>query len=187
MHKPLLIIVNGLPASGKSTLAKRLGQDLQLPVFSRDAIYEVLVDELGVDTLSVPPALGSAAFSLFYHVIGAVLASKQSVIIEQYFGRPDMRTAELLDLQRRHDFEPFQILCHADGDVLIERFMVRAASSDRHAGHGGADWLEQNKRLLLSGPLTPLALDGTLVEVDTTEPGRFDYEALVQQLRPALT
>ena len=40
MGKPLLIIVNGLPGTGKTTLARRLAADLHLPVFSRDGMYE---------------------------------------------------------------------------------------------------------------------------------------------------
>ena len=44
--KPLLIIVNGLPGTGKTTLARRLAADLGLPTFSRDGLYETLYDAL---------------------------------------------------------------------------------------------------------------------------------------------
>jgi adenylate kinase family enzyme len=33
---PLLVIVSGAPGSGKTTLAKRVGVALQLPVFTKD-------------------------------------------------------------------------------------------------------------------------------------------------------
>jgi len=46
MRKPLLIIVNGLPGTGKTTLAKRLAVDIQLPVFHRDGFSETLHDAL---------------------------------------------------------------------------------------------------------------------------------------------
>src|SRR5215469_9630669 len=125
MKKPTLILVNGLPGTGKTTLARRLAADVALPLFSRDGIYETLYDALDCDSNGLPPLLARAAFTLFYDVTGSVLAAGQSVIVEQFFGRPDLRAAELLNLQRTHDFDPFQILCRAEGNVLLERYLTR--------------------------------------------------------------
>jgi predicted kinase len=186
MGKPLLIIVNGLPGTGKTTLARRLAADVHLPVFSRDSLYEILCDALECRSNEVPPLLGSAAFALLYHVTGSVLAAGQSVIIEQFFGRPELRTAELLNLQHITDFEPFQILCKTEGGVLLERARARAGTEERHASHQDMAWIEQNKEWLLHGQLSPLALGGQLVEIDTTTPDSFDYAALLAQVRAVL-
>jgi predicted kinase len=186
LKKPVLIVVNGLPGAGKTMLAKRLGQNVGLPVFSRDGLYETLFVVLGGESAALPPSVGSASFSLLYYVATTVLAAGQSLIVEGFFGRPELRTAEFIQLQSRADFVPFQILCKADGDVLIERFLARAGSAWRHAGHTDSEWLEQNKERLLSGQLEPLALGGQLVEIDTTTPEHFDYDALLLRVRAAL-
>ena len=110
VRKPLLIIVNGLPGTGKTTLANRLATDTKLPVFSRDGLYETLYDALDSRYDGVLARLGSASFSLLYYVTGLVLAAGRSLIVEGFFGRPDLRAAEFLHLQRTYDFEPFQIL-----------------------------------------------------------------------------
>lgn len=186
MSKPVLIIVNGLPGTGKTTLARRLAADIHLPIFSRDGLYETLYDALECRSNGSPPLLGSAAFALLYQVVGSVLAAGQSVIVEQFFGRPELRTAELLRLQHRYNFKPFQILCRAEGGVLLERFLARVGTEERHGGHQDREWLEQNKARLLQEHLAPLALGGQLVEIDTTTPDSFDYADLLKQVRAAL-
>ena len=136
--------------------------------------------------MEFPPLLGAASFRLLYNVVGSILAAGKSVIVEGFFGRPDLRTAEFIDLQQRTDFTPFQIVCQADGAVLLERFLARAGSAGRHAGHADMEWLEQNKERLISGRLAALTLDGWLVEIDTTTPNSFDYAALLHQVHAAL-
>lgn len=127
-----------------------------------------------------------ASFTLLYYVAGSVLAAGQSLIVEGFFGRPELRSAEFLHLQHTYDFEPFQILCKADGGVLLERFLARAETVERHAGHPDLEWLEQNKQRLLQGYLPPLALGGQLVEIDTTTPHSFDYAEVLQRVHAAL-
>ena len=188
MGKPLLVIVNGLPGTGKTTLARRLAADVKLPIFSRDGIYETLYDALECERNGSPPLMGAAAFALLYYVVGAVLAVGQSLVVEGFFGRPELRSAEFLQLQRTHDFEPLQILCRADGQVLLERFLARVESVGRHEGHRKSDreWIEENRGRLLQGQLTPLALSGEVIEVDTTTTGSFDYGDLLRWVRVAL-
>ncbi len=186
MGKPVLIIVNGLPGTGKTTLSRRLAADVWLPVFSRDGMYETLYDALECQSNGCPPMMGPATFTLLYYVAGSLLAAGQSLIVEGFFGRPELRTAEFLRLQQAHDFEPLQILCRADGAVLLERFLARVQSVERHTGHQDLQWLAQNKERLLQGHLTPLALDGPVIEIDTTTSHSFAYADVLQRVHAAL-
>ena len=99
MGKPVLIIVNGLPGTGKTTFAKRLAADVRLPVFSRDGIYETLYDALECHSNGSPPLLGSATFTFLYSIASSILAAGQSLLVEGFFGRPELRTVEFLRLQ----------------------------------------------------------------------------------------
>ncbi len=188
MGKPVLIIVNGLPGTGKTTLARRLAADVRLPVFSRDGMYETLYDVLECQSNGCPPLIGHASFTLLYYVASSVLAAGQSLIVEGFFGRPELRSAEFLHLQHTYDFEPFQIQCNADGKVLLERFLARVGTVERHIGHRARDleWIEQNKERLLQGRLLPLAPGGQIVEIDTTTPSSFDYADILQRVRAVL-
>jgi predicted kinase len=42
-----IVVVCGPPASGKTTLARAIADDLRLPLLSKDAVKEVLFDALG--------------------------------------------------------------------------------------------------------------------------------------------
>src|SRR5215475_7164343 len=51
----LVVLVNGLPAAGKTTLARALSRRLRLPLFSKDVIKEAHADVLG----ALPPGDGA--------------------------------------------------------------------------------------------------------------------------------
>jgi predicted kinase len=47
MTKPVLIVMSGLPGSGKSSIAERIAEQLQIPIFSVDPI-EAAILEAGI-------------------------------------------------------------------------------------------------------------------------------------------
>ncbi len=44
---PLWVIVTGPPAAGKTTLVRRIAQDLRIPLFEKDVFKDVLYQTLG--------------------------------------------------------------------------------------------------------------------------------------------
>ena len=56
-----LILVSGIPASGKSTMAAYLSEKLDIPMYSKDRIKELLYDTVGFEGRAQKVKLGAAA------------------------------------------------------------------------------------------------------------------------------
>lgn len=96
---------------------------------------------------------------------------------------PENDSPRFNDLRARTPYRAIQIVCTAPGDMLLQRFEQRETSGQRHPGHGGPESIEEFRELLLAGGSHPLAIDGPLIEVDTTTPDGLQYEQLIAQIR----
>lgn len=135
--RPLLVIVSGAPASGKSSLAQRLAGDLRLPLLGKDACKELLADALGPPPdVAASMQLGRAAYAILYHVAARLLDAGCGVIIESNFRR-GLSEGEILPLLK--DAAGVQVHCSAPATVLEQRYAERAAAGARHAAHLDAD------------------------------------------------
>ncbi len=181
---PLVIVVNGLPATGKTTLARQLADDLRMPLLAKDDIKETLFETLGWSDRAWSRRLGTATMALLYLLLEEQLRAGKPCIVECNF-YPDRDGERFRALQQTHPFTPFQILCVADGPTLYERYCQRARSADRHPGHVETNNLDEHRELLLRGRIEPLAIGGTLYELDTSDFTTMDYPALITALRVA--
>jgi glucokinase len=74
---PLFVIVSGLAASGKTSLAEPLAQALALPLISKDAIKEALFEAIGYGGMTWSKTVSRAADAAMVRIAqdleGAVL------------------------------------------------------------------------------------------------------------------
>jgi len=175
----LVVLVNGLPAAGKTTLARALGRRLVLPLFSKDVIKEAHSDVFGVQ----PPdgrsqrawnsQFGAAANATMWALLadspgGAVLESTWPGRETWGFVQAGLNAAQVA--------EPRQIWCEVPLALARERFAARHAA--RHAIHGEPpDEEEWSGRWARA---TPLPIPDTL-HVDTT--GHVDLDAIARWCR----
>ena len=187
MAKPVLILISGAPATGKTVLAHRLAEALPVPVIQRDAIKESLFDSLGVGDREWSKKLGGASFALFNLTVETILAAGRSVIAEAAFHRP-YSTRWLSRLRERFDVEILELHCHADSATALRRYLDRTGTAGRHAGHDAGMSIEAQARewrqqYPVYGPLT----DGAeLFAIDTTDFASVDNEAVIARVRTAL-
>lgn len=152
-----------------------------IPFVSKDDIKELMFDGLGWKDREWSKKLGLVSYDLLYYFAEALLRANRSFMIESNF-KPEFDNPKFVALKEKYDFNVFQILCKADGDVLFERFKKRSESGQRHAGHVDTANYDEFKNTLLSGRCEPLAIRGRIIEIDTTDFNKVDVDALFQQV-----
>ncbi|MDP1712662.1 MAG: AAA family ATPase [Candidatus Nanopelagicaceae bacterium] len=174
-----LIIVNGLPGSGKTTLATQLADELSLPLFSKDAIKETLADALTTlrsreeTSIEWSQQLGLAAAACLWRLLSD---ARGNAILESPW-LAHLRPIVAKELDEIGILSHDEIWCDVPLSVARQRFESRAL--ERHwihsesSGSTDADW-EMWERMA-----EPLGL-GTVHRVDTTQP--VDIRHLIREL-----
>jgi len=166
----LAVIVNGLPGSGKTSLAPRLSVALGLPLLSKDAIKETMADTIGVtppsdyDPLAWNQVLGAAASETIWTLLGH---SPCGAVVEAPH-LANVRHFAIAGLARAHiaDHEVQEVWCDVPAEVARARYEARVATrhpihcDDRDISAEWAYWLTVAR---------PLAI-GAVHRVDTSVP-----------------
>lgn len=178
-----LVIITGLPSTGKTTLGRKLSADLGIPYLYKDGIKERLFDTLGWQDRDWSRRLGQATYELMFYFLETMLQSGAALIIESNF-KTELHSERLRSLLERYNYQAVQILCWTKGEQLIERFKLRLDANQRHPGHvDHLAWAELQP-VLLQGRQAPLELPCPLIEVDTTDFSQVDYTAILAALQP---
>ena len=82
--RPLLVVVTGPPASGKTSVAEELASRLGVAFLSKDTFKEVLYEHLGSGD-DLEPTLDAAALAALLRLAAAQLAAGLAFIVESNF------------------------------------------------------------------------------------------------------
>jgi predicted kinase len=128
-----LILVAGLPGTGKTLFARYLSKKISIPMVSKDLLKECLFDTVGFKSRQEKMALGVAACGIMYHVADLHLEIGQPVILENNF--ENASKPGLCRLIEKHTCKTVTVKFFAEANVLAKRFMLRDKSPERHRGH----------------------------------------------------
>ena len=163
-----VVVVNGVPGSGKSALAGALAAELGVPLYSKDVVKEAVANALPADVVARHGAGQSALGAGASNALWALLAgSPVGGVVESWFWPHDERwVREGMALAGLDPAAVPEIWCDVSVDLARTRFEARAG--ERHVVHGPQvgldDWWER-----VRAAAHPLGL-GPVHRVDTSTP-----------------
>ena len=137
------VFVNGVPASGKSTVARAVSAAMNWPLLTLDTVKEAFFAHLGTGDRDYNRLLGKASYQAMFALIKD-FPDKSVTVIDAWFG---FQPVEVLQSHIAHAGlgRIAEIWCHAPASVVGARYEARLAA--RHAGHLGADYVQELIRL----------------------------------------
>lgn len=139
--RPTLVMMAGLPGSGKSTIALAISNSLHWPVIDKDTIKSAALEA------SVPEMIaGKISYDLMFDIANDMLVQQQlSVVLDSPAGyEVVMRKAQ--DMASSANAKLKVILCLADRSLRIQRLTERVPRPSQWAtiNQTGEDaWTEQ--------------------------------------------
>ncbi|WP_327253592.1 AAA family ATPase [Streptomyces sp. NBC_01244] len=174
MRDNSFVILTGLPASGKSTVARGLAAELDLPVIDKDVILESLYDSLGVGDHAWRHRLSRAADDILF----SLAADARRAVLVNWWHR-DTAPGRL----RQLDAHLIEVFCDCHTTLVAERFRTRK----RHPGHLDQNLTTEQLHARVTAWASrpgPLGLGGPVRTLDTSRP--VDTGALAGELRALL-
>ncbi|MDO8983567.1 ROK family protein [Cypionkella sp.] len=156
------VFVNGVPASGKSGVARALSDATGWPILALDTIKNPFLTILPPGDRLFNRTLGRASYAAIFDLIADAPANT-TVIIDAWFGFQPIETLQA-HINRAGLTEIAELWCHAPPEVIGSRYAARLGQ--RPAGHPGAQYVPELISLAAAAKPTGLA---PRIEVDTTK------------------
>jgi predicted kinase len=174
-----LIIVTGFLATLKSTISKRLGQDLNILTLNKDDIKEILGETIGFKTREENLKLSDATFKLMMSIAEKNLLLGYDVIIEANFKKHELD--ELMKSEIIKNSCVITLYLTGDKDILYERYIKRDIS--RHHVHQSTGLMTFD---IFSKSMDSYQIDdcfGEIISYDTTLFNEVDYHNIFKQIK----
>ena len=182
-----IIIMQGGPATGKTTLGKRLAASLGIPYFSKDGVKEPIFDHIGcpTDWETDHPLSGrrmdDAANAILFYLLEQQLQAGCEFVVDSTLAAHHVPL--LRELNSRYPFTPIQVVCRADAAEMTRRQRRRAETSERHLGHLDQRRSDAFDAVEMERLYRTLDIGGHVLDADTTDFKEDDFLSLLKSIK----
>ena len=193
-----LILIAGMPATGKATFAEYLSKRLGIPRACKNQVKEILFDHIGFQSTAEKRKLGITSNHILYYMAEAQMRTGGNIILENVFH--DREKEELTALAKKYSYQILTVLFQGEIEKVYQRYMEREMSPARHRGHAALSSypekdrmdscpppipLEEFREWIISMGISQFSL-GERILVDTTDFTSVDYPKLVKQIESVI-
>lgn len=158
-----VVLVNGVPASGKSVVARQLADATGWPILTLDTIKNPFLARLPPSDRAFNRVLGQASYAAIFDLLRDA-PDGTTTILDAWFGfQPEQVLVDGLRQAGVRDVA--EIWCTAPPDIIGMRYLNRSTS--RVPGHPGTEYVPE--LITLATQAKPMALS-PVFPVDTTGP-----------------
>ncbi len=196
--KPCLIMITGLPGSGKSSFCAYASRKLNLPVLEKDHYKEILFDDIGFKSREEKLKLGTAAMNIMYDHARQLLKMGMSVIMDNNFENASL--PGIKKLASETGCRLITVRFEDDIAAIHRRFLKRDKDPRRHRGHAvntcypetdGRDeyvpmGLEEFERKFRERGMMSFYPGGKLIRVNVDSFRNFSNEKVLSRLTKAM-
>lgn len=130
-NKKYLILITGLPASGKTTIAKRLANEFGLYYIGKDEYKIKMYEEYGFSSTEEKKALDDRSEELMYSDLHLLLKQANIVVFDKWICKDFSRIDAVA---KSIDAKVVVIYLICDADIATKRYNNRILDSSRHVG-----------------------------------------------------
>ncbi len=131
MRKSSVIVIAGPPASGKTTLAKVIAAEFELPLLCKDDLKIQLYESLKGISQITDQNIAAASYDILFQMFRELVKARVNLVIESNF-ESQQGAARFTAVRQEIGFQSFTVVCNADLRVLHPRFVARDATCERH-------------------------------------------------------
>jgi len=124
-----LIIIAGHPASGKTGLALKLSNNLNIPFFNLDSIKSAIGKSIEVDSWETSKCIGHSSFFVLMYILENFMKVNKQLIIESSFIKDQEEVIK--KLLEKYNYETLTFILKCDFKILHKRFTEREYSHER--------------------------------------------------------
>jgi len=181
--KNVMILISGMPGTGKTTFAAWLSSEFRFPLVCYDNITKAtaeLAKNMYDDPSLYPPIVGAIPYNFLWFNIEEILKTSSPLIVEYFFN--EMSRATIDKLTADYQYKVINVHFDVDAGIAYKRFMDR---NEKDSNEKGIRPMELSLADFTEGVKDnkEFRYGDNIVYVDTSDFSNVSYEDIAKQVR----